>query len=126
MAEDWYKNLAPSVTSSWFTLVLHFHMKWLRALPDSLLEKPSVPLYAATLIVAEPSVLCIADTNAATIFAYTTVPTHTTTAAPAIFETPAPPEPPSQTVDVRNVTTVKLTSVPTTATMTPHEDKPQH
>ena len=125
--EDWYETLSPSVTALWSTLVLHFHVKWLRASLDLLLEKvsPSVPLDAATSIVAEPCVMRIANANAATIPAHTTVPAHTVTAAPAIFETPAPPEPPSQTVDVRNVTTVESALAPTTATTTPREDEPQ-
>ena len=122
MAEDWYENLAPSVTSSWFTLVLHFHMKWLRASPDSLLERELAviaPPGTATLTVAE---LSITNANTAT----TTVPAHTITAAPTIFETPTPPEPPSQTVDIQNIMTAELASVPTTATTTPCEDEPQH
>ena len=96
MAEGWYENLAPSVTSSWFTLVLHFHVKWLRASPEPLLKRESAviaPPDPATSTVAKPSVT---NANAAT----TTVPAHTITATPTIFETPAPPELPSQTVDV--------------------------
>ena len=114
-AEAWYENLAPSITTSWSTLVLHFHLKWLQALPDLLLKMPSVPLDTATSIVAKPSITHIANANAATIPAYTTVPT------PTIFETPAPLELPIQTVDIWNVMTVELASAPTTATMTPCE-----
>ena len=42
-AEAWYENLAPSITTSWTTLVLHFHVKWLRANPKILLKVPEIP-----------------------------------------------------------------------------------
>ena len=90
-AKAWYENLAPSIITLWSTLVLHFHMKWLQASPDLLLKKPSVPLDAAMLIVAEPSIMRITNANTATILIYTTAPAHTITAALTIFETPAQP-----------------------------------
>ena len=42
-AETWYENLAPPITTSWTTLVLHFRVKWLRANPKILLEVPEIP-----------------------------------------------------------------------------------
>ena len=49
---------------------------------------PAVPPEAATLIVAEPSVMCImsANMNSATIPAYTAVPAHTITVTPTILK----------------------------------------
>ena len=76
-AKYWYENLALSATALWSTLVLHFHVKWLQASPDSLLKKvspPSVPLDTDTLIAAELNITHIKNMNAAT-----TTPTITTT-----------------------------------------------
>ena len=84
---DWYENLAPSVTTSWSTLELHFHIKWLQASLDLPLQKESMVIDAAPLIVAEPSVTCIVNANVNT--ATTKIPPHNVTVAPTTLKTMA-------------------------------------
>ena len=60
-AKTWYENLAPSITTSWATLVLHFYVKWLRANPKVLLKVPEIPLPIFCTAMTTPTAIGTGD-----------------------------------------------------------------